>query len=440
MQVIEKPCPSSPDPNARVAIAILKLLFGDRFVRDFSIALWDGTNVTAQAQERFKLHIATAGALRLALRAPIDLNAGRALAAGLIEVEGDAEAAIDIIGQSVANSKKLHFAAILALLLRLPREKFPLLREARLRGRLHSAQRDREAIGFHYDQPIDFYRSFLGPQLVYSCAYFDDGIQSLDDAQNSKIDYVLRKLRLQPGERLLDIGCGWGALVVRAAKYFGARVVGVTLSRSQYEEGRRRIESVGLGGVATVELRDYRELADSTFDKISSIGMVEHVGRSRLPEYFQKAYALLRPGGLFLNHGIADQNPGRRGYKSGGFMERFIFPDGELLPISDSLLIAEKNGFEIRDVENLREHYMRTLRAWIANLEATKEHAVQSAGIQAYRTWRIYMAGSAQGFRVGRMGLFQSLLAKPLSDGSLDLPPTRRHLYEAVSGTPSASD
>ncbi|MBC5815335.1 MAG: class I SAM-dependent methyltransferase [Candidatus Eremiobacteraeota bacterium] len=437
MRVLEKPSVASPDPNTRIALAILQSLFGDRFAQDFSIAFWDGTQVPAKGEDRFTLRIATPGTLRLALRAPIDLNAGRALAAGLLEVDGNAECAIDVIGESIQHFKKQNLPALLGLLLRLPKEKMPSLREARLRGRVHSAQRDREAIGFHYDQPVEFYRSFLGEQLVYSCAYFDGGVDSLEQAQNAKIDYVLRKLRLAPGDRLLDIGCGWGALVVRAAKHFGARVVGVTLSRSQCEEAQARIEAEGLAGVASVQLRDYRELADSTFDKISSIGMVEHVGRSKLPEYFRKAYALLRPGGLFLNHGIADQSPGRRGYKSGGFIERFVFPDGELLPVSDSILIAERSGFEIRDVENLREHYMRTLRAWVSNLEAAKAQATAAAGLQAYRTWRIYMAGSAQGFRVGRLGLFQSLLAKPLTDGSVELPATRRDLYRDHEETPS---
>ncbi len=275
---------------------------------------------------------------------------------------------------------------------------------------------------------MEFYRAFLDPDLVYSCAYFDDGIETLQDAQRAKIDYSLRKLRLRSGERLLDIGCGWGALIVRAAKEHGAYVLGVTLSERQYEEARGRIEQLGLGDRARVERWDYRELPATTFDKIVSIGMVEHVGRRKLPGYFANAYKLLKPGGLFLNHGIALGGSGWDG-RSGGFIGRFIFPDGELVPISESLGIAEAAGFEVRDVESLREHYARTLREWVRNLEANKERAAAAAGEQSYRAWRLYMAGSAQGFRRGRLSIFQSLLAKPAPGGQVAVPATRRDLY-----------
>lgn len=420
---------ASQDPYARIAVAVLHVLLGERFARDFSIELWEGTRIPAQGDDRFTLHINDAGTLRLALRPPIDLNAGRAFASGLLACSGDIEAAVDMLYDRIENFKKRQAPALFGLLLRLPKRRFPSLREAHLRGKVHSTQRDREAIGFHYDQPLEFYRTFLGDALVYSCAYYDDGIATLEDAQSAKLDHVLRKLQVRPGERLLDIGCGWGALIMRAAQRFGASAVGVTLSRTQLEEAQRRITAAGLEDRVRVELRDYRDLAAASFDKIASIGMVEHVGRSKLPEYFARAFALLRPGGLFLNHGISEQSPGRRGGKVTGFIERFVFPDGELVALSDSLAIAERAGFEIRDVENLREHYARTLRAWVKNLEANAEDAVAAAGAQAYRTWRLYMAGSAQGFRSGRMGVFQSLLAKMGADGSASVPPTRRHLY-----------
>lgn len=420
---------ASNDPYARIALAVLRVLFGENFARGFAIELWEGTRIPAIDRERFVLRINDAGTLRLALRPPVDLNAGRAFASGLLEVAGDIEAAVDLLFASATSFKKSGTPRLFALLLRLPKRGFPKLREAVLRGRVHSAQRDRAAIGFHYDQPLEFYRAFLDPDLVYSCAYFADGIQTLQAAQVAKLDLVLRKLHLAPGERFLDIGCGWGALVIRAAQTFGARVLGVTLSESQFKVARQRIAAAGLEGVARVELRDYRELSNGTFDKIASIGMFEHVGRANLPAYFSKAHALLRPGGLFLNHGISEQSPGRTGGKVTGFMERFIFPDGELVALSDALQTAERIGFEVRDVENLREHYARTLRAWVANLERNRDAAVAAAGVQAVRTWQLYMAGSAQGFRIGRMGLFQSLLAKPREDGSVDLPPTRRSLY-----------
>lgn len=421
------------DPDTRVATAILRELFGPYFVENFAVEFWDGSRIAARNAEVFCLKITDPGALRLAFVPPVDLNAGRAFAAGLLDVEGDIEAAVDILYLCMQKFSKIKAPLLLARLMRLPKRTLPALREARLRGKIHSTQRDRIAIGFHYDQPVAFYRTFLGDELVYSCAYFDDGIEDVEAAQIAKLDYTLRKLRVQPGERLLDIGCGWGALVIRAAQKFGAKAVGITLSRQQFEEAQRRIAAAGLQERATVELHDYREVGAATFDKIVSVGMVEHVGRDRLKQYFAKAFSILRPGGLFLNHGIAEQSPGRTGGKATGFIERFVFPDGELVSIGDSLRFAERTGFEVRDVENLREHYMRTLRAWVKNLESAKDRAVTEAGLQAYRTWRLYMAGSAQGFRVGRMGLFQSLLAKPYADGSIDLPATRRDLYEIAS-------
>jgi cyclopropane-fatty-acyl-phospholipid synthase len=418
----------SEDPYARIAAAVLRLLFADEYARRFSVRLWDGTEIRAFEHSAFTLCVNHPGALRTAFRPPVDLNAGRAFAAGLLDVDGDMEAAVDEMLHVMDRPAGARAVRLAMLLRRMPLAPVPELREARLSGKLHSLARDRAAIGFHYDQPVAFYRSFLDRDLVYSCGYFDEGIQTIDDAQRAKIDYSLRKLRLRPGERLLDIGCGWGALVVRAAQQ-GAYVLGVTLSERQYEEARRRIEDAGVGDRAKVERWDYRQLPATTFDKIVSIGMFEHVGRERLPEYFSTAFRLLKSGGLFLNHGIASEHARLRDARASGFMARFIFPDGELVNVSHALEIAEQTGFEIRDVENLREHYMRTLRAWVSNLERNRAAAVQAAGEQSYRAWRLYMAGSAQGFRSGRMGLFQSLLAKPDKDGTVSLPATRRDLY-----------
>lgn len=404
-------------------------MFGERYAYNFAIRLWEGTRIPAQEQQLFTLCVNDPGALRTAFKPPVDLNAGRALAAGLLDVEGDVEAAIDAMMMAMNRPAIGTMARLAFLLRRLPAAPLPELREAQLNGKRHSLARDRAAIGFHYDQPVAFYRTFLDRNLVYSCAYFDEGVETIDDAQIAKIDYSLRKLRLRPGERLLDVGCGWGALLIRAAQKFGAYVLGVTLSEKQYEEARRRISAAGVADRARVERWDYRELPATTFDKIVSIGMFEHVGREKLPEYFRTAYSLLKDGGLFLNHGIANQHRGHDG-RASGFMDRFIFPDGELVNVSDALQFAERSGFEVRDVENLREHYTRTLRAWVANLERNREDAVRAVGEQSYRAWRLYMAGSAQGFRTGRMGLFQSLLAKPLPSGAVaDLPATRRDLY-----------
>jgi cyclopropane-fatty-acyl-phospholipid synthase len=406
------------------------MLFGERYARDFSVRLWDGTSIPASNRGRFVLCVNDPGALRSAFKPPIDLNAGRVFAAGLLDIEGDVEAAVDEMMTVMKRPAIGTIAKLAVLLRRLPTATLPPLREANLKGKRHSLERDRAAIGFHYDQPVSFYRAFLDEKLVYSCAYFDEGVETIDQAQTAKIDYSLRKLRLRPGERLLDIGCGWGAVVVRAAQEFGAYVLGVTLSGRQYEEARARISAAGIGDRARVERWDYRQLPATTFDKIVSIGMFEHVGRDKLPEYFATAHKLLKEGGLFLNHGIANQLRNGDG-RSTGFMERFIFPDGELVNVSDALRFAERAGFEVRDVENLREHYTRTLRAWVSKLERNRDAAVAAAGEQSYRAWRLYMAGSAQGFRAGRMGLFQSLLAKPLRTGVIpDVPPTRRDLYE----------
>jgi cyclopropane-fatty-acyl-phospholipid synthase len=424
---------ASSDPHARIAIAILRLIFGDSYARDFGVELWDGTRVEAAERPRFVLRINSSGALRAAFTPPLDFAAGRAFGVGLVDVDGDLEDAVDELYRASSSLRPAAMLRLLPLLRRLPKTPTEGLREAKLHGPIHSRARDRAAIGFHYDQPVDFYRSFLDRDLVYSCAYYDDGIDSVDDAQSAKLDYILRKVRLRPDERLLDIGCGWGALVVRAAQRFGAHALGITLSSKQFEEARRRIASAGLEGTASVELRDYRELRGERFDKIVSVGMFEHVGRSRLPEYFRAAYGALRPGGLFLNHGIADQSRGRKGERTSGLLGRFIFPDGELVSVADALNVAEHVGFEVRDVENLREHYARTLRAWASNLERNRSAAVAAAGEQSYRLWRLYLSGSAQGFRVGRIGVFQSLLARPHPDGRVELPPTRRDLYAPVA-------
>lgn len=421
----------SRDPYTRIAAAILRLLFGDAYARRFAIRLWDGTEIPALERREFTFLVNHPGALRTAFKPPMDLNAGRAFAAGLLDIEGDIEAAVDEIMHVLDRPGGGAMVQLMVLLRRLPVAPLPPLREAHLHGKRHSLQRDRAAIGFHYDQPVAFYQTFLDSSMVYSCAYFDDGIEDIEDAQRAKIDHSLRKLRLQPGERLLDIGCGWGALVVRAAKEYGAYVLGVTLSERQEEEARRRIAAEGLQDRARVERWDYRQLPATTFDKIVSIGMVEHVGRDHLPEYFSTAHRLLKAGGLFLNHGIAHQNRTQKDGKASGFMGRFIFPDGELVSVSDSLQIAERVGFEVRDVENLREHYAKTLRAWVQNIERNRDRAIAEAGEQSYNAWRLYFAGSAQGFRSGRLGLYQSLLAKPLPDGGVPLPATRRDLYRS---------
>lgn len=407
----------------------LRLVFGKAYERTVGVQLWDGTRINA-SDERCVLVVREPGALRAAFRSPLNLNAGRSFVAGLLDCQGDIEYAFGALMRAAENINLVRAARLLLLLRRLPTLTFPHLREAQLHGRAHSRVRDRAAITFHYDQPLSFYAAFLDPRLVYSCAYYDEGITSLAGAQLAKLDHVLNKLRLSPGERLLDIGCGWGALVIRAAEHFGATALGITLSQSQFDEGNRRIEAAGLSRRARIELRDYRDLGRATFDKIASIGMFEHVGRANLERYFQCAYNALRPGGLFLNHGIAAERALSK-KRPQGFMETFVFPDGELVRISEALQLAQGCGFEIRDVENLREHYTKTLRTWAANLEEHRDTAIGVSGEQSYRVWRLYMSASAQGFDTGRIAIYQSLLARPDGNGVVRIPPTRRDLYKA---------
>jgi cyclopropane-fatty-acyl-phospholipid synthase len=421
------------DPAVERSLSALRDLLGERLGRDVAVRLWDGTRIDAPGA-RFTIVIAAPFALRAALAPPLDLSPGRAFVETWFDIEGDIEAGIDALERSTDRLSKLSLARIFAKLTRLPAPPKAESDMLRLSGRRHTKARDAAAIGFHYDQPVAFYRTFLGDDMVYSCAYWDEGVESLDEAQVAKLDYVLDKVRLREGQTFLDIGCGWGSLVIRAAER-GAHALGITLSRRQHEEAQRRIAAAGLGDRARVELRDYRDLGDARFDAIASIGMVEHVGREKLDEYFGVAYRALRDGGLFLNHGITAQSRDGKGRRAGGdFIGRYVFPDGDLVSLDTTLRRAEAAGFEVRDVENLREHYARTLRAWGANMRERIDAVVAATDARTERIWRLYMAGSARNFALGRMGLAQTLLAKPRPDGSADIPATRRDLYREGRG------
>jgi cyclopropane-fatty-acyl-phospholipid synthase len=263
--------------------------------------------------------------------------------------------------------------------------------------------------------------------MVYSCAYFQHAQENLTCAQERKLDYICRKLRLRPGDSLLDIGCGWGALVIHAARRYGVHALGVTLSRSQAESAQARIAEAGLSEACKAEFCDYREINPAfQFSKIASVGMFEHVGEKMLPTYFEKVLHLLRPGGVFLNHGIAYSATYHRNGPS--FTDRYVFPDGSLVPISTTTRTAEHVGFEVRDVESLREHYALTLHHWVKNLEDHAAEARQLTDDTIYRIWRLYMAGSAHAFRIGRLNLFQTLLSKP-AEGKTNLPLSRSDWY-----------
>jgi cyclopropane-fatty-acyl-phospholipid synthase len=303
-------------------------------------------------------------------------------------------------------------------------------------ARRHSRQRDAAAIRSHYDLGNEFYALWLGPTMAYSCAYFATGQEDLEQAQTAKFDYLCRKLRLQPGERLLDIGCGWGGLLDHAVRYYGVSGVGISLSPAQVQAAASRLAAAGLDSRCKVVVADYRDLTGlPPFDKVVSVGMCEHVGRTHLAEYFAHAYRLTRPGGLFLNHCIVDQRgpggPDGRD-REGAFIERYVFPDGEL-PLLDQLVReAQDAGFELRDAEALREHYVLTLRRWSQRLEAAWEAAIALVGKETCRIWRLYLAGSAEGFDRGRLNLVQQLYARPDATGRSDLPMTRSDLYAPV--------
>lgn len=354
------------------------------------------------------------------------------------DVEGDLEAAFELAdrlhSQTGGWSKKLRIAHFLKKLPKRPaqadaEEETSPLRRAILDGAAHSLKRDRAAIAFHYDLSNDFYGLWLDSNRVYSCGYFRTPIDGLEAAQRQKLDLICRKLQLAPGQRLLDIGCGWGGLIIHAASHFGVKATGVTLSVNQAEYAQEKIRKLGLEDRIQVRLEDYRSIIGrELFDAIASIGMVEHVGRSRLPEYFQAAYRLLKPGGLFLNHGIGtgvvpSQNHGR------SFSSEYVFPDGELIPISELLQFSESTGFETRDIENLREHYCLTLRHWVRRLEDQQELCSKLVSEPVYRIWRLYMSGAAHQFDTAQLAIYQTLLAKLNGRNRASYPLTRENWY-----------
>jgi cyclopropane-fatty-acyl-phospholipid synthase len=317
-------------------------------------------------------------------------------------------------------------------LLRLPRNQTArqdCRGRAKLRGSQHSIDRDCQAIRYHYDVSNAYYSLWLDSRMVYSCAYFRSPNDSLDEAQSHKLDLICRKLRLQPGQRLLDLGCGWGGLAIWAAQYYGTDVTGITLSQPQADLANECIAAAGLANRCRVLVQDYRQVENwGQWDALVSVGMFEHVGGARLSDYFQRAFRLLRPEGVFLNHGIARRysDPWLRGKTFGN---TYVFPDGELVPISLMLDVAEAAGFEVRDVESLREHYALTLRHWVRRLEEHHDEAAAEVGEPTYRIWRLYMSGSAHGFTTGRLNVNQALLVKPAAGGASGLPLTREDWY-----------
>lgn len=396
-----------------------------RFVEDLRqkqpmplrITLWNGSSTALSDAPRVELKLRQAGAARYLLNPSLD-RLGEAFVEGLVDVDGDIR---DVI--AVAEGLAQHGDTERGL--------------GRLPGWLsrHTRKSDRKAIEYHYDVSNEFYSLWLDPQMLYSCAYFPQGDEDLATAQTLKLEHICRKLMISPGQTLLDIGCGWGALAIHAARHHGARVVGVTLSTNQYELARERVRQAGLEDRVEIRLQDYRDIpGDAVFDRISSVGMFEHVGLKNLRGYFGIVHKLLKPGGIALNHGITSSDSDSRsvGLGAGDFIDRYVFPDGELPHVSLAIRELSAAGLELTDAESLRRHYARTLGFWSDGFEKQLPRLTELAGERRARIWRVYLAGCAHGFRNGWMNIYQLQAIRPKygSNGAESpLPMSRDYLY-----------
>jgi cyclopropane-fatty-acyl-phospholipid synthase len=391
---------------------------------------YDGSHA-GQAGSPVKITVRSPAAVAYLAQAPGELGLARAYVAGQLDVEGDMYEALSRMTKAQSSSltlaEKLRLLQALGgpklLLHRMPPPPQEVTQTRRwLTGPLHSKTRDAKAISHHYDVSNRFYELLLGPSMVYSCAYFADPGEALETAQERKLELICQKLRLEPGERLLDVGCGWGSLLLHAATHHGVRALGVTLSEAQARYARERIRLAGLEGRVEVRVADYREVRDGPFDKIASVGMYEHVGGDELVRYAATIRGLLRPGGLFLNHGIARLHSDPPA--SDTLVSRYVFPDGEMRPVTDVMAAIQQAELEVRDVESLREHYTLTLRGWAANLAAHRDEAIAEVGAERERVWRLYIPGSALAFEDGDITVYQVLAAR--SGAPHRLPLTRR--------------
>jgi cyclopropane-fatty-acyl-phospholipid synthase len=411
---------------------LITLLGPDAPVR---VELWDGS-AFGPLDPLGTVTVRSPDALRRMLWSPGELGLARAYVAGDLDVQGELTEVLAALRAVPARSHGAMARTVPAVIRgaravgALGRPLPPPPEEARQRGRRHSKNRDAQAISHHYDVGNDFYDIVLGPAMTYSCARFSREGMSLAEAQADKHELICRKLGLHEGSRpdrqaprLLDVGCGWGSLAMHAATHHGASVVGITISAEQAERAQQRVIDAGLTDQVEIRLQDYRDLADEQFDAIASVGMFEHVGKARMAEYFTVLRGLLRDRGRLLNHAISSVHGSRLPRRS--FTYRYVFPDGELLDVADVCAAMQAAGFEVRDVESLREHYARTLRAWVANLETSWEQAVAAVGDTRARIWRLYMAGSAVGFDDGGINLHQVVGVVHDADGVSGMPTTR---------------
>ncbi|AWE50717.1 MULTISPECIES: SAM-dependent methyltransferase [Streptomyces] len=422
------------DAALRLQVLLEQLLGTPLPVR---IRAWDGSRSGPPGAP--VLVVRNRRAVRRLLYRPGELGLARAWVAGDLDIEGDLYTALDLLaglvwerGEDARGTLEIlrdpEARAAVAGLVRLgglPLPPAPPPEEVRRPRHRHTKRTDRRAISHHYDVGNDFYELVLGPSMVYSCAYWQapppEG--TLEDAQRDKLDLVCRKLGLRAGMRLLDVGCGWGSMALHAAREYGVEVVGITLSQEQAAYARKRVADEGLTDKVEIRVQDYRDVSDGPYDAISSIGMAEHVGAERYLEYADVLFRLLKPGGRLLNHQIG-RRPQRdeSSYQVDEFIDAYVFPDGELQPIGVTVAQLERAGFEVRDVEALREHYALTLRRWVANLEDRWDRAVKLTGPGRARVWRLYMAASALAFERNRIGVNQVLAVRTPDSGESGMP------------------
>ena len=440
MSLVTRPSRSGPDRQARPTgplphdtaarsiEPLLRAVFTTRAPVRF--VFWDGSD-TGETSVDGVVRVQSPQAVRRLLWTPGQLGVARAYVAGELDIDGDIFAVLTALRDAVPADVKLGWQVLPAALSAARRLGVlgppppPPDEESRARGWRHSMRRDSRVISHHYDVGNDFYRLVLGPAMTYSCAYFPSQDDDLAAAQAAKHELICRKLGLheRSGMRVLDVGCGWGSLAIHAAGEHGARVVGITVSRKQAELARRRVADAGLSDRVEIRLQDYRELRGESFDAVASVGMSEHVGGGRIDRYFAILHDLLVPEGRLLNHAISSVEGSRLGSRS--FAGRYVFPDGELLDVGDTVLAMERGGIEVRDVESLREHYAATLRCWVANLEAAWDEAVALVGSGRARVWRLYMAASAIGFADAGLSVHQVLGVRARPEGTSGMPRTR---------------
>jgi len=390
---------------------------------DIAFTAYDGSRYGRQDSD-VRIDVRSPSAVSMLMSAPGQLGLARAYVSGELEVYGDLYTGLDRLARlgihrpSVSDQARLYRALAPFALRRVP----PPPEEVRLGGLVHSKRRDHDAISHHYDVSNTFYRWVLGPSMAYTCAVFPKPDATLEEAQEEKFDLVCRKLGLERGQRLLDVGCGWGGLTLHAAKHYGVQVIGVTLSEQQAAWGAEAIEREGLGHLAEIRHQDYRDVRERGFDAISSIGLTEHIGKDNYADYFSFLRSRLNPTGRLLNHCITRTDTSQRTTYKNGFINRYVFPDGELVPVGQLVSSAEDQGFEVRHEENLREHYALTLMHWSRNLDDNWDDAVAEVGVGKARVWRLYLAASRMGFARNMIQLHQVLLVTPTEDGTADLP------------------